>query len=382
MSIQPIPFIDLQTQRLRLGAALEDAVLSVVRSGRYILGPEVAEFEKKLAAFCKAPFAMSCANGTDALLLLLMLKKVGPGDAVIVPSFTFAATAEVVVLAGAVPVFVDVDPASFCIDSASAERGIATAKAMGLRPVGIIAVDLFGHPVDYDILKPLAADHDLWLMSDCAQGFGGTYRNGRVGALGDFAATSFFPAKPLGCYGDGGAVFVHDAESLAILESLRVHGQGVDKYDNVRIGMNGRMDTLQAAVLLHKLAIFESEINARQTVARRYAERLAGLAETPQVAPGCVSTWAQYTVRVPAGMREAIVGELKGAGIPTAIYYSRPVHAQTAYSQYPVAAGGLPATEKLSGEVLSLPMHAYLDEATIDRIADTFGRAVRRAREA
>jgi dTDP-4-amino-4,6-dideoxygalactose transaminase len=382
MSNPPIPFNDLQAQRRRLGPALEESVLSVVRSGRYILGPEIAEFEKKLAAFCDVPFAMSCTNGTDALLLLLMLKQVGPGDAVIVPSFTFAATAEVVVLAGAVPVFVDVDPATFCLDAASVDRGISTAKAEGLRPVGIIAVDLFGHPVDYDALVPVAAGCGLWLMSDCAQGFGATYRNRRVGALGDFAATSFFPAKPLGCYGDGGAVFVHDAESLAILESLRVHGQGIDKYDNVRIGMNGRMDTIQAAVLLHKLAIFESEIEARQIVARRYTERLAGLAEVPRVATGCVSTWAQYTVRVPAGMRAAIIDGLKAEGIPTAIYYSRAVHAQTAYSRYPVAAGGVPTTEKLSGEVLSLPMHAYLDEPTIDRITDVFGQVVRRMRGA
>ncbi len=375
-SIRPLPFIDLQAQRERLGPALEQAILSVVRSGRYILGPEIAELEGKLAAFCGVPHVMSCANGTDALALLLMLKDLKPGEAVLVPSFTFAATGEVVAWFGATPVFVDVDAATFCVDPASVETGIATAKKLGLKPVGLIAVDLFGHPADYDALQPITRRHGMWLMSDCAQGFGATYKGRRVGSLGDFAATSFFPAKPLGCYGDGGAVFVHDAQSLAVLESLRVHGQGEDKYDNVRIGMNGRMDTIQAAVLLHKLAIFEDEIARRQRVARLYDDALRDVCRTPQVAKDCVSIWAQYTVRVAPERRAAIVERLKAAGVPTAIYYVRPMHRQTAYAQYPVAGNGLPVSDRLSGEVLSLPMHAYIDDETIDRVTGALRAAI------
>ncbi len=371
----PIAFIDLQAQRARLGAALEDSILRVVRSGRYILGPEIAELESKLAAFCGAPYALSCANGTDALALLLMLKDLKPGQAVLVPSFTFAATGEVVVWFGATPIFVDCDPVTFCVDPASAEAGVATAKALGLDPVGLIAVDLFGHPADYDALEPLARRHGLWLMSDCAQGFGAVYKGRRVGALGDFAATSFFPAKPLGCYGDGGAVFVRDKASVAVLESLRVHGQGEDKYDNVRIGMNGRMDTVQAAVLLHKLAVFEDEIEARQRVAVRYAEGLGDVCAVPRVAEGCVSTWAQYTIRVPADRRAKIVEDLKKEGVPTAVYYVRPMHRQSAYAHHPVACNDLPVSDRLSGEVLSLPMHPYLGEVDQDRVV----RALRAA---
>jgi dTDP-4-amino-4,6-dideoxygalactose transaminase len=356
----PIAFIDLQAQRARMGAALEESILRVVRSGRYIMGPEVGELERKLAEFCGAPYALSCANGTDALALLLMLKDLKPGQAVLVPSFTFAATGEVVVWFGATPIFVDCDEATFCVDPASVEAGVARAKALGLEPVGVIAVDLFGHPADYDALEPIARKHGLWLMSDCAQGFG---------------ATSFFPAEPLGCYGDGGAVFVRDKESVAVRESLRVHGQGEDKYDNVRVGMNGRMDTIQAAVLLHKLAIFEDEIEARQRVAARYAEGLGDVCGVPRVADGCVSTWAQYTIRVPADRRAAIVEDLKKAGVPTAIYYVRPMHRQTAYARYPLAGNGLPVSERLSREALSLPMHTYLTEADQDRVV----RALRAA---
>jgi len=375
MTVKSLPFIDLQTQRERMGAALEESILQVVRSGRYIMGPEVGALESKLAAFCGAPHALSCANGTDALGLLLMMKQLKPGQAVIVPSFTFAATGEVVAWFGATPIFADVDPTTFCVDPASVEAGIETAKKAGLDLVGIIAVDLFGHPADYDALEPIARKHGIWLMSDCAQGFGATYKGRRVGALGDFAATSFFPAKPLGCYGDGGAVFVRDKESVGILESLRIHGQGEDKYDNVRIGMNGRLDTLQAAVLLHKLAIYEDEIAARQRVAERYAEGLGDVVGVPVIAKDCVSIWAQYTIKVPGEKRAAIVDRLKAEGVPTAIYYVRPMHRQTAYAHYPVAGNGLPVSDRLSREVLSLPMHAYLSPDDQDRIV----RALRAA---
>jgi dTDP-4-amino-4,6-dideoxygalactose transaminase len=375
-TVRPLPFIDLQAQRERLGPPLEQSIMSVVRSGRYIMGPEVAELEAKLGAFCGVPHVLSCANGTDALALLLMLKDLKQGDAVLVPSFTFAATGEVVAWFGATPVFVDVDAATFCVDSASVEAGIATARNLGLKPVGLIAVDLFGHPVDYDALGPIVRQNDMWLMSDCAQGFGAVYKGRRVGSLGDFAATSFFPAKPLGCYGDGGAVFVHDKTQMSVLESLRVHGQGEDKYDNVRIGMNGRMDTIQAAVLLHKLRIFEDEIAARQRVARRYDEALRDICITPKVAADCVSTWAQYTVRVAPEKRANIVERLKAAGVPTAIYYVRPMHRQTAYAQYPVAGNGLPVSDSLASEVLSLPMHAYLDNDSIDRVTGALRAAI------
>jgi dTDP-4-amino-4,6-dideoxygalactose transaminase len=376
MTVKSLPFIDLQTQRARMGAALEDSVIEVVRSGRYIMGPEVGELETKLATFCGAPYALSCANGTDALGLLLMMKQLKPGQAVIVPSFTFAATGEVVAWFGATPIFADVDATTFCVDPVSVEAGIETARKAGLDPVGIIAVDLFGHPADYEALEPIARKHGIWLMSDCAQGFGATYKGRRVGALGDFAATSFFPAKPLGCYGDGGAVFVRDKESVAILESLRIHGQGEDKYDNVRIGMNGRLDTLQAAVLLHKLAIYEDEIAARQRVAKRYAEGLGDVVGVPVIAKDCVSIWAQYTIKVPAEKRAAIVDRLKAEGVPTAIYYVRPMHRQTAYAHYPVAGNGLPVSDRLSREVLSLPMHAYLSPADQDRIVRALRAAV------
>lgn len=376
MTVKSLPFIDLQTQRERMGAALEDSIVQVVRSGRYIMGPEVVELEGKLATFCGAPYALSCANGTDALGLLLMMKQLKPGQAVIVPSFTFAATGEVVAWFGATPIFADVDATTFCVDPASVEAGIDTAKKSGLDPVGIIAVDLFGHPADYDTLEPIARKHGIWLMSDCAQGFGATYKGRRVGALGEFAATSFFPAKPLGCYGDGGAVFVRDKESVAILESLRIHGQGEDKYDNVRIGINGRLDTLQAAVLLHKLAIYEDEIAARQRVAKRYAEGLGDVVGVPVIAKDCVSIWAQYTIKVPAEKRAAIVDRLKAEGVPTAIYYVRPMHRQTAYAHYPVAGNGLPVSDRLSREVLSLPMHAYLSLVDQDRIVRALRAAV------
>ncbi len=372
----PMPFIDLHRQRARLGAALEKSIIDVVRSGQYILGREVGELESKLAAFCGAPHALACANGTDALGMLLMMKGIGPGDAVLVPSFTFAATGEVAAWLNATPVFVDVDEASFCMSPTSLEAGIATARKLGLRPVGVISVDLFGHPVDYDALLPITRANSMWLLADCAQGFGGTYKGRRVGGLGDFAATSFFPAKPLGCYGDGGAIFIHDAEQRAVLESIRVHGQGEDKYDNVRIGMNGRLDTLQAAVLLHKLAIFEDEIVMRQRVAARYGAALGDCCVVPKVAEGCVSTWAQYTVRVASERRAHAVETLKKAGIPTAIYYMRPMHRQTAYAHYPVAGNGLPVSDRLSQEVLSLPMHAYLEDAEIDRVAGALRAAL------
>jgi dTDP-4-amino-4,6-dideoxygalactose transaminase len=372
----PIEFIDLGAQRRRIGVRVDEAILRVVNHGKYIGGPEVAELERKLTDFCGARNCVGVANGTDALLLALMAKGVGPGDAVFVPSFTFAATAEPVVLVGATPVFVDVLEDSFNMDPVSIEVGIVTAKRRGLRPTALIPVDLFGQPADYHRLEPIARQHELWILADAAQSFGASYHGRSVGSIGDIATTSFFPAKPLGCYGDGGAVFTNDDGIVAIIRSLRVHGQGTDKYDNIRIGINGRLDTMQAAVLLEKLVIFREEIEARDRVARFYAEALGDVAAVPRLIPGATSVWAQYTLRLPGHDRDTVVAKLKAESVPTAIYYSRPLHKQTAYHDFPVAGNGLPVAERLAKEVLSLPMHPYLDETTQMRIVDAVRRAL------
>lgn len=375
--VEPIEFIDLGAQRRRIGARMDEAIRRVVDHGRFILGPEVAELERRLAEFCGARHVLSCANGTDALGLALMAKGSGPGQAVLVPSFTFAATAEVVAWVGATPVFVDVREDTFNIDAASFEAGIETAQRLGLRPAGVIPVDLFGQPADYDAILAIAAAHGMWVLCDAAQSFGAIYKDRRVGTIGDLTTTSFFPAKPLGCYGDGGAVFLDDDTMMDVLKSLRVHGQGSDKYDNVRIGMNARLDTIQAAVLLEKLAIFADEIAARDRIAARYNALLGDVVTVPEVPDGSTSVWAQYTIRLPGGCdRDALAARLKSAGIPTAVYYPKPLHTQTAYRDYPRAGNGLPVSEQLSAEVLSLPMHPYLDDATQDRVVTTLRGAL------
>ena len=377
LSAAPMEFIDLQAQRRHIGARMDEAILRVVAHGRYILGPEVAEFERRLAQFCGARHVLSCANGTDALGLALMAKTVRPGQAVLVPSFTFAATAEVVAWFGATPVFVDVFEDTFNMDPASLEAGIAAAKRAGLAPVGVIPVDLFGLPAGYDEILDIAAAHRLWVVADAAQSFGASYKGRNVGTLGELATTSFFPAKPLGCYGDGGAVFLEDDETYEVLKSLRVHGQGTDKYDTVRIGLNARLDTIQAAVLIEKLSIFAEELAAREQVAARYGALLGDLVATPKVPPGLTSVWAQYTVRLPKGHdRDKVAARLKAAGIPTAVYYVKPLHRQTAYRDYPVAGNGLPVCDRLAESVLSLPMHPYLDAATQERIAAALAAAL------
>jgi dTDP-4-amino-4,6-dideoxygalactose transaminase len=366
MMSDSIAFIDLAAQRRRIGSRMDEAILRVVNHGGYIMGPEVKQFEADLSAFCGAKHVISCANGTDALALVLMAKSVKPGQAILCPSFTFAATAEVVAWLGAVPIFVDCLPETFNMDPASLEFGINTARQLGLKPVGVIPVDLFGQPADYDAIEAICAREDLWILCDAAQSFGASYRGRKLGTIGAATSTSFFPAKPLGCYGDGGAVFTNDDELAAIMRSLRVHGQGSDKYDNVRIGMNGRLDTMQAAVLIEKLKIFPEEIVARDRVAKRYNEMLGDVATVPLVAEGNTSVWAQYTLRVPN--RDAVAAALKAKGIPTAIYYPKPLHQQTAYNKFPCAGNGVPVAERLAGEVLSLPMHPYLEEAVQDRI--------------
>ena len=370
-----IPFIDLGAQRRRLGQSVDDAILKVVNHGAYVMGPEIAALEAQLSAFCGARHALSCANGTDALGLILMAKGVKAGDAVLCPSFTFAATAEVVAWMGATPVFVDILDDTFNLDPASLENAVVTARRLGLNPVGLISVDLFGLPADYDAIEPICAREGLWLLSDAAQSFGATYKGRKVGTIGMATATSFFPAKPLGCYGDGGAVFTDDDELADVMRSLRVHGQGADKYDNVRIGINGRLDTIQAAILIEKLKIFPDEIAARDRVARRYNELLRPMAIVPEVPRDLTSVWAQYTLRIRGFDRDAFQSDLKAAGIPTAVYYPKPLHRQTAYKAYPVAGNGLPVSERLADEVVSLPMHPYLTEEVQDRIV----RAVRDA---
>jgi dTDP-4-amino-4,6-dideoxygalactose transaminase len=375
--LESIEFIDLGAQRRRIGARMDEAIRRVLDPGRFILGPEVGELERRLAEFCGARHALSCANGTDALGLALMAKGAGPGQAILVPSFTFAATAEVVAWFGATPVFVDVAADTFNMAPASLEAGIVTARRLGLTPAGVIPVDLFGLPADYDEILPIATAHGMWVLCDAAQSFGSEYKGRRIGTIGDLTTTSFFPAKPLGCYGDGGAVFLDDDATMTVLKSLRVHGQGTDKYDNVRIGMNARLDTMQAAVLLEKLAIFADEIAARDRIAARYNALLDDVVIVPEVPAGLTSVWAQYTIRLPAGYdRDTVAARLKLAGVPTAVYYPKPLHTQTAYRDYPRAGNGLPVSEQLSEEVLSLPMHPYLDEPTQDRIVDAVRTAV------
>jgi len=379
VSVEPIEFVDLGAQRRRIGARMDEAIRRVVDHGRFILGPEVAKLEHQLAEFCGAKHVLSCANGTDALGLALMALGAGPGQAILVPSFTFAATAEVVAWFGATPIFVDVLADTFNMAPGSFEAGIATARRLGLTPAGVIPVDLFGLPADYHEILAVAEANRMWVLCDAAQSFGAVYKGSKVGTIGDLTTTSFFPAKPLGCYGDGGAVFLDDDEMMAVLKSLRVHGQGSDKYDNVRVGMNARLDTMQAAVLLEKLAIFADEIAARDRIAGRYDALLGDVVSVPEVPEGLTSVWAQYTIRLPAGCdRDALAARLKSAGIPTAVYYPKPLHIQTAYRDYPRAGNGLPVSEQLSAEVLSLPMHPYLDEATQEHIAAALRAALRR----
>jgi dTDP-4-amino-4,6-dideoxygalactose transaminase len=369
MSKGGIAFFDLQRQRAYIGASLDAAITRVLQHGAFILGPEVADFERRLAAFCGAPDVVSCANGTDALVLALRILGVGPEDAVFVPAFTFAATAEAVALSGATPVFVDVRPDTFNIDADLLSEAITWAvEESHLRPMGVIAVDLFGQPADYPAIAAATRDRGLFVVADAAQGFGATQQGRAVGTLAPLTTTSFFPAKPLGCYGDGGAIFTDDPDQADSLRSLRAHGKGAEKYDNVHIGYNSRLDTLQAAILIEKLVIFPDEVLARQRIAARYDEALRDIVTTPFVLPGTTSTYAQYTVVLPdATSRADVRAALASQGVPTQVYYPKPLHQQTAYRNFP-APCPLAVSERLSRCVLSLPMHAYLSEADQDRV--------------
>ena len=363
-------FIDLHAQQARLKPEIDAGIAAVLESGQFIMGPQVTELETELARFGEADIALGCANGTDALILPMIGWAIPRGAAVFCPSFTYCATAEIIAIMGAVPVFVDIDRDTYNMDADSLKAAIAGAKKDGLDPFGVIAVDLFGQSADYEAIAPIARENGLKLIADSAQGFGTTLNGQHPLAWCDVATTSFYPAKPLGCYGDGGAVLTNDAELGAAMDSVRIHGKGADKYDNVRVGLNSRLDTLQAAILQVKLSVFADEIDARNRVADRYAEALSQspVRRVPHVIDGVVSTWAQYTIEVddPLAFGEA----LKADGIPTARYYPRPVHQQSAYEAFPSGAGGLSNTEDCIGHIISLPMHPYLSEADQDKIID------------
>jgi dTDP-4-amino-4,6-dideoxygalactose transaminase len=369
-----IPFVDLQAQRRRLQGRIEAAIARVVESGAFIMGPPVAELERELAAYVGVRHAIGCASGALALELVLRAWGIGPGDAVLVPAFTFAATAEAPALAGATPVFCDVLPDSFNLDPASLRAGIALARERGLAPRAVIPVDLFGQPCDYEVIGAIARAEGLLVLQDAAQSFGASRHGRRAGAHGDAAATSFYPAKPLGCYGDGGAVFT-DSDALAeTVRSLLFHGRGPGgQYDNVRVGMTGRLDTIQAAVLLEKLAILDEELAARQAVAERYSAALAGLVTTPRIAAGVRSAWAQYTILTPD--RDGLARALRAQGVPSMVYYPRTLADQPAFA--PAPRTPLPVARAFAEQVLSLPMHPYLEAADQARVVAAIRAALR-----
>ncbi len=362
-----IPFIDLNAQFKELENEIRSAVDRVLAHGKFIMGPEVAELERELEKFVRVRNAVACSSGTDALLMALMAHNIGPGDLIFTTPFTFVATGEVISLLGATPVFVDIDPRTFNIDCAELERAIEHAKQRGTgKPKGIVTVDLFGLPCDYDAITPLAEQYGLFLLEDAAQSFGAEYHGKRTCGFGHVGATSFFPAKPLGCYGDGGAVFTDNDDLADRLRSIRIHGQGRDKYDNIRTGLNARLDTLQAAILLPKLAAFPHELQARQRIAERYSNLLTGHVETPHVPDHSRSAWAQYSVL--SDRRALIQQRLKDQGIPTAVYYAKPLHLQSAYVHLGYRLGDFPNAEAISQRIFSLPMHPYLNNEQIDVI--------------
>jgi dTDP-4-amino-4,6-dideoxygalactose transaminase len=377
MDHRPMQFIDLSAQRDRIADRLKTAIDKVVAEGRYILGPEVAEFEKRLADYVGVDHVVTCANGTDALLLPLYASGIGPGDAVFVPSFTFAATAEVVALAKAEPVFVDVDPDTYNIDIESLEAAIAMVKSEGrLTPKAIIPVDLFGLAADYDALDIIAKRENLLVIEDAAQSIGGIRDGIKCGAFGHVGSTSFYPAKPLGCYGDGGAMFTNDAALADKLRSFAFHGKGETQYDNIHIGINSRLDTIQAAILIEKLAILEDEMEARDRIAKRYCDGLGDVVKAPVLPEGNRSAWAQFAIEYKD--RDALKTHLQGESIPSVIYYVKPLHLQTAYKDFPRTPTGLPVSEGLSGRILCLPMHPYLSQDDQDKIIQSIRNFVKR----
>lgn len=389
-----IPFVDLKAQFDVLENEIHAGIDRVLHHGRFVLGPEVVELEQRLAQYVGVRHAVACSSGTDALLLALMAKNVGPGDAVFTTPFTFVATAEAIALLGAVPVFVDIDPVTFNLDPAQLESAVeAVIKGdKGLYPIpqqawngrlqvkGIIAVDLFGLPADYDRINAIASRYDLFVIEDSAQSFGAEYRGRKSGSLAEIAATSFFPAKPLGCYGDGGAVFTDEDELADVLMSLKMHGQGADRYSHIRIGMNARLDTLQAAILLAKLKVFDNELERRRQIAQQYNDsfrELGGDLRIPRISPHCKSAWAQYSLLF--SKRDAVRDELKRSQVPSAIYYPTPLHMQRAFENLGYRQGDLPAAEQCSTEIFSIPMHPYLEQDHIMMIVSAVKNGVQRA---
>ena len=362
-----IPFIDLAAQQKRIKEKLDTRIRDVLSHGQYIMGPEVKDLERRLADFAGVKHVVACSSGTDALLMPLMAYGIGPGDAVFTSPFTFIATAEVIALLGATPVFVDIDPRTFNIDPNKLTEAIRQTRDKGaLRLKGIIPVDLFGLPADYDTIRTIADEHSLFILEDAAQSFGARYKDRKAGGLGDIGATSFFPAKPLGCYGDGGAIFADDDRLAETMRSIILHGKGSHKYQNIRIGVNGRLDTLQAAILLAKLGVFGKEVEERQRVAERYSAGLRGIVEVPFVTEGMVSAWAQYSILTER--RDELEQFLKGVGIPTAIYYPTPLHLQPAFSYLGYKGNDFAVSESAARRILSLPMYPYLGNDDIEKV--------------
>ena len=375
-----IPLIDLGAQQTRIRDKIDAGISRVLDHGMYIMGPEITAIETRLAAAADSRHCISCASGTDALMLALLAKGLKPGEGVIVPSFTFAASAEVMPALGAVPVFAEVDATSFNLDPAGLPAALSAAQAAGVTVVGIIGVGLFGQPADYESINSFAAAEGLWVIDDAAQSFGASWQGNRVGTLASITCTSFFPAKPLGCYGDGGAVFTNDDTEADIMRSCRIHGMGKTRYEYERIGMTARLDAMQAVILDAKLDIFDEELVMRQQVADRYAARLADSVGVPVLADGATSSWAQYTIKLRPGTdREMVMETLREHGVPSAVYYPIPMHRQPPYSRYPVSDDGLQVTAALCEQVLSLPMHPYLDGATQDQIAVALAASLEKA---
>ena len=366
-----IQFIDLQAQQDLIREKINERINRVLDHGKYIMGPEVQELEEVLTNYVGAKYCVSCASGTDALLMALMAYDVGAGDVIFTTPFTFIATAEVISLLGATPVFVDIDPGTFNIDPAKLRETILNRINNNghTKPRGIIAVDLFGQPADYNEINKIAAEFDLFVIEDAAQSFGAEYQGNNACGLADVGTTSFFPAKPLGCYGDGGAIFTDNKEIANLLTSIRIHGKGLHKYENARIGINGRLDTMQAAILLAKLEIFDNEIKLRNEVAKRYSELLPRSLKTPIVKPDRLSAWAQYSIL--ADDRDKIMAKLKINNIPTAIYYPKPLHLQDAFSDLGFKAGDFPVSEEVVSRIFSLPMHPYLEKGQQEFIAES-----------
>jgi dTDP-4-amino-4,6-dideoxygalactose transaminase len=365
-----IAFIDLAQQQARIRDKIDAGLTAVLNHGAYIMGPEVSALESRLGDWTKAAHNISCSSGTDALLLALHGLELQPSQGVIVPSFTFAASAEVMPTMGAIPIFAEVEADSFNLDPNKLEAALAAGKAANIDVVGIIGVGLFGQPANYDAIRTFANAHDLWLIDDAAQSFGAQWQGRPVGQLADVTCTSFFPAKPLGAYGDGGAVFTDDDKIADIIRSCRIHGMGKDKYENIRIGMTGRLDSMQAVVLDAKLDIFEEELVLRQAVADRYQTLIGDVVDTPRLAAGATSSWAQYCIKLPkTSNRDHVIKHLGASGVPTAIYYPIPMHQQPPYKAFPQSQCGLGVTLDLCRRVLALPMHPYLEEAQQQHIA-------------